>query len=187
MTSMGTVAAPLLAGFSLSVTVQALRLGAGDVRWPDLAALLFLLAAALLVFAVQAVFWARRHLVTAQDLMAWWPDWEQPYRRSQLIDELKLSKVYFDAWSNRARRAYSLGLLSLLSGLTVVAVPAGPTGAAPNLRWAAVALGTAATLTEAAWVVLGEFLTANKLKRGGRLEAFLNPRPQLPKEESVKS
>jgi hypothetical protein len=56
----GTVAAPLLAGFCLTATVQALTLTTSDTRWPSLMLLLFMLASLLFVATVQFMFWARR-------------------------------------------------------------------------------------------------------------------------------
>ncbi|MBT2369477.1 hypothetical protein J7E88_30430, partial [Streptomyces sp. ISL-10] len=61
---MGNVASPFLAGFSLAVSVQTLSLQPGATRWREAALLLLVLAAVSLIFTVQAMFWARQHLVT---------------------------------------------------------------------------------------------------------------------------
>src|SRR5690242_12114963 len=52
LNSMGTIAAPLLAGFSLAAMVQTITINTGQARWPDAALLLFMLAAVLFVTAV---------------------------------------------------------------------------------------------------------------------------------------
>ncbi len=154
--SMGTIAAPLLAGFSLAAFIQVLGLSAGDVRYRDLPALLLLLAAALLVLAVQATFWARQYQVTPAELRDWWPDADQQSRLDMLKVEQASHMAKFKIWSRRARIAFDLGLLCLLAALAVLAVPPGP-GSAP-VRWAAVGVGALAFMLELAWVV-GSFIT----------------------------
>ena len=59
LNSMGTIAAPLLAGFSLAAMVQTLTITTSAARWPDAALVLFMLAAVLFVATLQAMFWAR--------------------------------------------------------------------------------------------------------------------------------
>jgi hypothetical protein len=149
--SMGTIAAPLLAGFSLAAFVLVLALSANDVRYGDVAALLFLLAAVFLVLAVQATFWARENLVTPDQLKEWWPDADEPYRVKQLKDEQAEHAAGFKTWGWRARTAYDLGLLCLLAGLTVLAIP--PASANPPARWVAVGVGAIAFALESIWVV----------------------------------
>ncbi|MFC1410736.1 hypothetical protein ACEZCY_16565 [Streptacidiphilus sp. N1-12] len=151
---MGNVAAPFLAGFSLTVSVITLTsLAPGTARWPDLALLLFMLAAFQLIATVQFMFLARQYLAAPKDLAEWYPDWHQDYRQEQLAGILRRERGQFTSWANVARAAYSGGVLCLAAGLTVLAVP-------PDwehvsvLRWAAVLVGGAATLGEAAWVVL---------------------------------
>jgi hypothetical protein len=52
LNSMGTIAAPLLAGFSLAAMAQTLTIKTSETRWPDVALLLFMLAAVLFVTSV---------------------------------------------------------------------------------------------------------------------------------------
>src|SRR5262249_38768633 len=84
LSSMGTIAAPLLGGFSLAAMVQTLTLKPTEVRWSDAALLLFLLAAMLFIAAVQAMFWARGYQVTPPEISAWWPDAKDHMRLSML-------------------------------------------------------------------------------------------------------
>jgi hypothetical protein len=166
--SMGNVAAPFLAGFSLAVTVQTLSLPPGTTRLRDLSLLLFLLAAVLLIATVQAMFWARQYLVAPKDLMDWYPDWPQPYRRQGLTAIMKCDNARFRKWSNAARVTYDFGLLCLLSGLTMLAVPPGSAhGGTSVLRWVAVAIGSAATIVEAAWVCWS-LASSIRVRSGGR-------------------
>jgi hypothetical protein len=136
---MGTIAAPLLAGFSLSTFVLVLTLKASDVRYPDFAALLLLLAAVFLILAVQATISAR----------GWWPDQQSRGKMSKADQDWLTGK--FKAWSIGATIAYDLGLLCLLAGLTVLAVP--PVSGNPTTRWAAVAVGAIAFIVTLCWTI----------------------------------
>ena len=148
---MGTIAAPLLAGFSLATFVQVLGLSAGDVRFRSLPTLLLLIAAVFLILAVQATFWARSYHVTPDELCQWWPDADDEDRLDMLKVEQAQHMARFQKWSWVARVSYDVGLLSLIAALTILAVPAGSPGA--PLRWAAVAVGAIAFLLEAIWIV----------------------------------
>lgn len=149
--SMGTIAAPLLAGFSLASFVLIFTLTSSDVRYGDVASLLLLLAAVLLVLAVQATFWAREYHVTPAQLREWWDDADEPRTRARLEREQAEHMRKFQRWCFWARRAYDVGLLCLLGGLTVLAIPP-PTGNSP-VRWAAVGVGAIAFLAELGWVI----------------------------------
>ncbi len=150
--SMGTIAAPLLAGFSLAAMVQTLTITTREARWPDAAFLLFMLAAVLFVTTVQAMFWARGYQTNPSEMKAWWPDAEDPARLERLRREQKRHAAGFRMWSDRARVTYSAALLCLLAALTMLAVPPESYGQSPYLRWLAVAVGTAAFIAEIIWI-----------------------------------
>jgi hypothetical protein len=150
LTSMGTIAAPLLGGFSLAATVQTIALTPSEARWPDAAMVLFLLAAALFIATVQAMFWAREYQVTPTEITAWWPDAED--RHDMLRAEQARHAAGFRMWSGRARVAYNAALICLLAGLTTLAVPAGSHGHVPVLRWVGAGVGVIALAAEAAWI-----------------------------------
>ncbi|MFH8936595.1 hypothetical protein [Streptomyces griseosporeus] len=149
--TMGTVASPFLAGFSLAAYIQTLSISTTVVRWRGPSLILFLLAASLLIFTVQSTFLARRHLVTPKDLMDWWPDWAQPYRRQDLSDMLREDNKRYRRWTNFARLLFGSGVLSLLCGLTLLAVPP-DSPCQPTTRWVAVCLGVLAIAVEASWL-----------------------------------
>jgi hypothetical protein len=151
VTGMGTIAAPLLAGFSLAAFVQAFALSTRDVRYRDVAALLLLLAAVFLVMAVQATFWARQYQVTPAQLREWWDDATEPYRLEMLKNEQAQHMERFKIWSRRTRIAFDVGLLWLLAGLTVLAIP--PVSGNPPARWASVGVGAIAFVLELGWVI----------------------------------
>jgi hypothetical protein len=139
--TMGTTAAPLLAGFSLSTFVLVLTLKARDARYRGAAALLLLLAAVLLVLAVQATISAR----------GWRPYASQPSGDEMSKGDQEWLTNRFTAWSIGATIAYDLGLLCLLASLTVLAVP--PVSKNPAARWAAVAVGAAAFMVTFCWTI----------------------------------
>lgn len=150
--SVGTVAAPLLAGFCLTATVQALTLTTSDTRWPSLMLLLFMLASLLFVATVQFMFWARRYQVGPSELKVWWPDADHPQRTKMLQDIQKRHAVGFRRWARWARAAYRAALLFLLAGFTILAVPpAGSHGQPSVIRWVAVGVGAAAFVAEVIW------------------------------------
>lgn len=164
LNGMGTIAAPLLAGFSLAAMVGTLTISPSEARWPDVALLLFMLAAVLFVAAVQAMFWARGYQASPPEIQAWWPDATDPQRLAQLQREQKRHTAGFRMWSNRARVTYSAALLCLLAGLTMLAVPPGSYGNAAISRWLAVAVGAAAFIAESLWV-MGSFTNPRWMAR----------------------
>jgi hypothetical protein len=153
VSSMGAIAAPLLAGFSLAAMVQTLTIKTSDARWPGAALLLFMLAAVLFVFSVQAMFWARGFQTTPAEIKAWWPDATDDRRLNMLRDEQRWYARAFSMWANRARVTYNTALLCLLAALTVLAVPPGSGGHMAFVRWLAVAVGGAAFIAEATWII----------------------------------
>ena len=163
LNSMGTIAAPLLGGFSLAAMVQTLTINTTEARWPDAAFLLFMLAAVLFVATVQAMFWARQYQTNPTEIKGWWPDATKPQRVAQLRQEQRRHAAGFRMWSNRARITYSAALLCLLAALMVLAVPHPSHGQTPVLRWLAVAVGAAAFITEAIWIT-GSFTNASWLQ-----------------------
>ena len=164
LNSMGTIAAPLLAGISLAAMVQTLAITATEARRPDVALLLFMLAAVLFVTTVQAMFWARGYQTTPKEMKDWWPDAEEHERLKQLRRDQKRHAVGFRMWSSRARVTYSAAVLSLLAALTILAVPPESYAQAPFWRWLAVAVGSAAFIFEAGWTA-GSFTGLKWLKR----------------------
>jgi hypothetical protein len=148
--TVGTVAAPLLAGFSLAAMVQTLTITSSDTRWPEAALLLFMLAAVLFMASIQFMIWARAYKVSPPEIMGWWPDAERPLRSKMLQQEQKRLAASFRMWSSRARALYTVALLCLLAALTMLAVPPA-NGQVPVLRWLAVGVGGTAFMVNAIW------------------------------------
>lgn len=149
---MGSVASPLLAGFSITLAVLVIT-NATAFRW--VSATLFLLVAATLalIATVQFTFRARQYVVTPSEIEEWWPDHQEPGRRELLRREQRWHRREYESWSSRARYAYDLGLLLLLLGIAALLVPASGLHYASNGRLAAIALALAGLAAEAAWIV----------------------------------
>jgi hypothetical protein len=149
----GTVVAPLLAGFSISLTVLVID-RADAFRWPDLTLLLLVSAAASLIGAIQSAYSARQYHALPEEIEAWHPGrlggssldrelWEQ-VRKEQWGHAAMHAR-----WTKRFRVAYHLGIILVLLALAALLVP--PCDIAP-LRWAAIGVALAAALGETIWV-----------------------------------
>jgi hypothetical protein len=149
--NVGTSAAPLLAGFAFALV--GLILDKGHLVWqPDLVLLLLVSAGILLVYSVQFAFNARRYHVPPGDYLAFLEiaakePFPQPCVRrwqGQMLEE-------HERWAARARGTYNIGILLLLSGVTLLLVPhAGPCNM-PAGRVFAVVVALIGTTLEAGW------------------------------------
>jgi hypothetical protein len=122
--SVGSVAAPLLAGFSF--TLVGLVLASPErFRWPGTSLLLLTLAGLSLVTAVQCAAWARKWDPTPAELLNWWPDFGNlpAEARQQVYEEQRVHAGHHDRWARVTRLAYNAGILSLLAAITVSLVP----------------------------------------------------------------
>jgi len=153
LNNMGSIAAPLLAGFCLAATVQTLTITTRDARWPNIAVLLFMLASLLFIATLQVMLWARRYHVVPSELTAWWPDADQPRRSEELQRIQQLHAAGFRLWANRARIAYRAAQLCLSAGFTILAVPPESPTQLSIFRWLAVGIGAAGFTSEVIWIV----------------------------------
>jgi hypothetical protein len=133
--SIGSVAAPLLAGFSLTFVVYTLT-ATDAFRWPNLVLCLMVAAALALIGVVQCAAVAR--LFSAAP----------PARRgpggARLLAQHRL-------WARRAEKLYNGGILLLLSGVAAALVP--PEAAAGlGGRLVAIAVAVAGLLGAALWM-----------------------------------
>jgi hypothetical protein len=119
----GGIAAPLLAGFSLT-TVAELVVGQDHPWLSDWAIALFAIAAALLVYAVQFSATALGYAATPSDRLDYSP--EAAFKpdilhviRARQWEEMELRAKYTD----RTKYCYNFGLLAFLGGLGLLLVP----------------------------------------------------------------
>jgi hypothetical protein len=154
MDSLGSVAAPLLAGFSLASLV-AISDDAPNFRWPGAAILSLVIAAIALIGAVQCSFNARQYIWSAAEVVEWWPDMEEGSPREvRLRNEQDLAFRRWKAWVKWARTTYDVGILSLLTALALTIPPPHSAGIQSSLRWGASGVAFAACACDAAWIVL---------------------------------
>jgi hypothetical protein len=166
----GTVAAPLLAGFSVTLIVLTLELittplsarqGVGlastsdPIRWPNLALSLLVAATISLLMAVQCAFWARQYQSLPDEIEQWrggrleggneieegaWAE-----ARREQFGYFALQKI----WIKRFRWAYHCGILLVLVAMVALLTPSGHISAG---RWVVIAIACSGALAELAWI-----------------------------------
>jgi cell division protein FtsL len=148
--SAGAVAAPLLAGFS--ITLITLVLSIESLHWANVALFLLVAATLCLLGAVQATFWMRRFVVTPSELSDWWGDeLKNPDRLLAVEQEQRTLAQQQRVWAGRARWLYDGGILFLLLALPAMLVPKGGINHAGAMRLAAIALALLGFAAELLW------------------------------------
>jgi len=152
--SAGTVAAPLLAGFSFTLAGLVLSLiPDGVVRWPDLALLLFVVAGFFLIACIQCAFWAERWNVTPDELTMWWPDADQNEGvRQYLYMKQAFHARRYDKWVLYVKVSYNYGIVAFLLAVAVLLIPPGPFEKMAGLRVIAISTSLVALIAELVWV-----------------------------------
>jgi hypothetical protein len=146
--SMGTAAAPLLAGFS--ITFATLVMTAPEhFRWLAATLGLAVVATVALIAALQFAFRTREWVVTPSDIEQWWPDAHDPARHALLIREQHRHHANYKTWSSRARLAYDIGIVAFLAALTTALVPPGNVSGG---RYVAIVAAGVGTLAEIFWI-----------------------------------
>jgi hypothetical protein len=153
----GTVAAPLLAGFSLTSLLLVLQGVSGSEEAErayagpaDACIILLAAATVVLVFAVQFAMHARSHQVMPSQVFDWW---EADSTNPTVVEDLRQHLEDNLTWSARAGTAYNAGVVLLLAAIPLLLVPTGPVADVSAGRWAAVAVGVVAFLAEVGWIV----------------------------------
>jgi|tagenome__1003787_1003787.scaffolds.fasta_scaffold20702419_1 hypothetical protein len=150
--SLSTVAAPLLAGFSVTLSGVILQ-AAGQFRWPGLTLLLLAIATVMLLFCVQCGFWARHEFVLPEEARQWWGDFaSSPSRRDRVAEEQRRRYRSYRRWARSARVSYDSAIVALLAGMSVALAPVGGGGEAV-LRWMAALAFLLAAAGEVVWAV----------------------------------
>jgi hypothetical protein len=151
--NIGTTAAPLLAGFAVTL-IGLIVTKSQALAEPNLALVLLVAAALLLISAVQFAFSARRHYIPPGDFVALVQiaeheslseaDMRSSYAES-LIEHVKLLSY--------VRLTYNAGILFLLGGVTVVLIPPGSLADVSVLRLIAAALVFVGAVVEAVFTL----------------------------------
>jgi hypothetical protein len=147
--SMGTAAAPLLAGFSITFATLILT-SPERFRWVAVTLVLSVVATVALIAALQFAFRTRTWAVTPSDMEQWWPDAQDPARHAELVHEQRRHHANYRLWSKRARFSYNAGIVTFLAALTTALIPPGHITSG---RYLAIGLAVLGTLAEAAWIV----------------------------------
>jgi hypothetical protein len=152
--SLGLVASPLLAGFSLA-SVIVVSDDSANFRWPGAAIFALSAGAVLLIGAVQCAYNARQYLWSAADVRDWWPDMVgDSDRETVLREEQALAFARWKIWITWMRISYNLGILALLAGLALALPPLHDGDVQAGWRWAAVGLVFAGCAAEACWIII---------------------------------
>lgn len=147
MDSMSGVAAPLLAGFSITL-IGVVAQAPTNFALPGLAMLTLAIAAVFFVICVQCGFWARQYLASPADLQAW----QFPSTSAQKVAQAEFCRAY-EAWRDRTSKSYKVAILILTLGLAFTLVPLGSEGVVNYVaRWLAVAIVAVAFVFEYCWI-----------------------------------
>lgn len=163
--SAGSVAAPLLAGFSFALVGLVIP-SPEYFRWPSGTLILLLAGGVSFIAAVQCSFWARQFAVGPADVEEWRP--QHPLERKVALQ--RLHKHGFLLWGSRFNFWYRAGILLLLAGVVLAVVPRGTIGTG---RYVAIAVAASGFLGELCWVF------ATWLLRGSPGTAY-NDQPDEP-------
>jgi hypothetical protein len=152
--SMSNVAAPLLAGFS--ITTLGVVLTAHDAfRWPGTVFIALTAAAACFVMCLQLGFLARMHLYSPADAAAWWPAKDLEEREADIRDEQEHDFGVWSQWMNLSRHFYTAGVIVLWVGLTAALAPkTGESATEGASRWVAAANAAATAFVEVLWMLV---------------------------------
>ena len=149
--SMSNVAAPLLAGFSITA-IAAVAADSDKFRWPGAALVALTLATMLLVTSLQFGFHARGYLYSGEDLRAWWTAEEMQRRSDELQQTQQNHFARWEKWSARARLAYNSGIIVLAIGIALLlAPPHSVMHSEAALRWIAATLAALGAVGELGW------------------------------------
>jgi len=148
VSAMGSVAAPLLAGFAVTFVTLTVQ-DPDKFRYPSLVLFAGTLAALALLTAVQCSFAAQRYTVTPAELTDFGLAGQAGIKREQWAYEYVRR-----AWSDRAIKAYNFGLIAFMVAIALLLAP--KTGTAkglvmPVVRWAAVVLACGGLTGEIGW------------------------------------
>jgi hypothetical protein len=166
---LGGTAAPLLAGFSITLMVLVIELAA-SLRWPDLALVLLGIAAVTFLQVVQLNARARGYAVTPAQVREWYPDFDDPDRQAVVARELRHHRACWAYLVRRTRLRYNLGILALLCAIAVVLIPSGQVG---GWRVAAIAVTVAGVGLELLEIIDSQLHRSRSPTAGGRVRRSL--------------
>lgn len=147
--NVGTVAAPLLAGFSFTLLTFVVQ-DPARFAMPDWTLLLLVGAGIAMIFAVQFGAWARQHESRPGDYREWWKDAD---RDPALAEEQRKSALEHALWARRTRNMYNLGVLLLLGAVALLLWPPNDSVDLGSPRGWAFVVAALGLLGELSWLV----------------------------------
>lgn len=162
--NVGVSAAPLLAGFSFALVglILGIQNPGKDIAEPNIALAALVVAALLLVNAVQCAFHARQYYVPPDEWVSLVELFPEGKRRDQLWEnQVEWSKRQA-TWTAWTRRLYNLGVLVLFGAVAVTLLPPGPVRDIDKVRLVAVGLALTGLAIEFVWVLSGEVASLRK-------------------------
>jgi hypothetical protein len=175
MQAIGTMVAPILAGFAIVILALVLvppgKGEADPLRWRDPVLALLVFSALLLIICTQGAIRARTTLVKPDELRAWYPSSvdEAGWPNEWLGDHQKVLEERTARASTVCRHTYNAGTLLLFTAIAVLLVPPSPVDDARRVALVAAML---AVVVEAAWLT-GTSLRQYRLTE--RLPTLLTP------------
>jgi hypothetical protein len=160
--SVGTVAAPLLSGFSFSLVGQLIGSSRPGVRWPDGTTLLLILAGLLFLAALHCALYAHQWEATPKGILDWWPNAEDNEDvRNKLYQQQQVLQELHELWATICVATFNLGIVCFFAAIAMFLIP--PSGSAISvLRALSIFLISAAAVIEFVWsFVLREFVIKN--------------------------
>jgi MFS family permease len=155
--AVGTVAAPLLAGFSLTFVGQLLG-GQSGPRWPDLTLLLLIIAGLAFIGSLQCALRARQWDATPKDISDWWPNSESDKDlQIVLYQQQAMLKGTHEVWATISILFFHTGIISLFVAMATLLVPSNGSTITP-LRTISIILIASAAVVEFGWMLFRELV-----------------------------
>lgn len=152
--AVGNVAAPLLAGFSVS-TIGIVLTAESAIRWPGAVFIALTLAAASFIMCLQCNFHARPYFYSPAEAADWWSVSDFKERREDIQAEQENDLGIWHIWMNRARRLYNLGVFALWTGIAFALMPPAREPHTVVLsRWMAVGIAGIVIIIELLWGIM---------------------------------
>jgi len=148
-----TVAAPLLAAASVTLAGVIIQ-QQNALRLPGTTLLILTGAILVLVTSVQCGAWARRYMMTPDQMLEWWPG-ANPARREIIEEEQRLYSRRLNMWAGLAALTFNIGLVLLWAGLSVALAPTRDSNQ-QGLRWVACVVAAAGAASEVVWIAMAQ-------------------------------
>ena len=133
-----------------------------DIAEPNIALAALVVAALLLVNAVQCAFHARQYHVPPDE----WESLVKLFPEGERRDQLWKNQVEWSkreaTWTAWTRRLYNLGVLVLFGAVAVTLLPPGPVRHIDKVRLVAAGLALIGLMIEFVWVASGEVASLRK-------------------------